>query len=147
MAEFEANGALVLALEHALRPQLAVELALLFGSRARGSARVSSDVDVALLAPGADLLEIGALLSRATRQEVDLLSLEVRASRCWTSSYATRFRCSKGGPASTLHGARVCSLISSSIGRGTNAYATPGSTTSRGTACDGQPQPAFVEAR
>ena len=52
-----------------------VVLALLFGSRARGDARESSDVDVALLAPSADLLEIGASLSQASGLEVEVVSL------------------------------------------------------------------------
>ena len=50
-------------------------LALLFGSRARGDAHEASDVDVALLAPAADLLEIGAQLSQASGLEVDVISL------------------------------------------------------------------------
>jgi predicted nucleotidyltransferase len=53
-----------------------VELAILFGSRARGVAREGSDLDLALLAPGADLLTLGAELSRAVSLEVDLVSLE-----------------------------------------------------------------------
>ena len=52
-----------------------VALALLFGSRARGDASEASDVDVALLAPSADLLEIGARLSQASGLEVDVVSL------------------------------------------------------------------------
>jgi predicted nucleotidyltransferase len=75
-AASEARGALVRALEQALRSRPEVELALLFGSRARGSAALASDVDVALLAPNADLLEIAALLSQATGEEVDVVSLD-----------------------------------------------------------------------
>ncbi|HYQ28516.1 MAG TPA: nucleotidyltransferase domain-containing protein [Polyangiaceae bacterium] len=52
-----------------------VALALLFGSRARGDASETSDIDLALLAPSADLLEIGALLSQASGLEVDVSSL------------------------------------------------------------------------
>ena len=52
-----------------------VALALLFGSRARGDASETSDVDVALLAPSADLLEIGGRLSQASGLEVDVVSL------------------------------------------------------------------------
>ena len=52
-----------------------VALALLFGSRARGDASETSDVDVALLAPSADLLEIGARLSQASGLDVDVISL------------------------------------------------------------------------
>jgi predicted nucleotidyltransferase len=56
------------------RPQ--VRLALLFGSRARGSEHPGSDVDVAVLAPGEDLLALGSQLSQAVGTTVDLVSLE-----------------------------------------------------------------------
>ena len=58
-----------------LRARGDVALALLFGSRARGDASETSDVDVALLAPSADLLEIGGRLSQASGLEVDVVSL------------------------------------------------------------------------
>ncbi|HEY4157903.1 MAG TPA: nucleotidyltransferase domain-containing protein [Polyangiaceae bacterium] len=62
-----------------LRGELAahpgVRLAILFGSRARGSAHEASDVDVAVLAPKVDLLALGAALSRVTGETVNLLSL------------------------------------------------------------------------
>ena len=58
-----------------LRARGDVALALLFGSRARGDASETSDVDVALLAPSADLLEIGARLSQASGLDVDVISL------------------------------------------------------------------------
>jgi len=58
-----------------LRARGDAALALLFGSRARGNASETSDVDVALLAPSADLLEIGARLSQASGLEVDVISL------------------------------------------------------------------------
>jgi predicted nucleotidyltransferase len=53
-----------------------VRLALVFGSRARGTATPTSDVDVAVGAPGIDLLGLAADLSRATGLEVDVVSLE-----------------------------------------------------------------------
>jgi predicted nucleotidyltransferase len=53
-----------------------VRLALLFGSQARGTARTGSDVDVAVLAHGADLLALAAALSRAIGETVDVVSLE-----------------------------------------------------------------------
>jgi predicted nucleotidyltransferase len=53
-----------------------VRLALLFGSRARGSAHAGSDVDVAILAPEEDLLALGSQLSQAVGTTVDLVSLE-----------------------------------------------------------------------
>ncbi len=51
-------------------------MALLFGSMARGQSRVDSDIDIALLAPGADLLAIAAQLMDATGREVDVVSLD-----------------------------------------------------------------------
>ncbi len=61
--------------EHLLG-RLDVRLALVFGSRARGTATPTSDVDVAVRAPGIDLLDLAALLSRATGLEVDVVDLE-----------------------------------------------------------------------
>ena len=52
-----------------------VRLAILFGSRARGTAHAGSDLDLAVDAPGADLLDVGARLSLALDCEVDVLSL------------------------------------------------------------------------
>ncbi len=53
-----------------------MHLGLLFGSRARGSAHAGSDVDVAVLAPGEDLLALGSQLSQAVGMTVDIVSLE-----------------------------------------------------------------------
>jgi len=53
-----------------------LRLALLFGSRARGEARPDSDVDVAVDAPGVDLLALARDLSLAIDAEVDLVRLE-----------------------------------------------------------------------
>jgi len=53
-----------------------VRLALLFGSQARGTASVDSDVDLAVLASGANLLALGSALSRAVGKTVDIVSLE-----------------------------------------------------------------------
>jgi|KBSSwiStaDraftv2_1062776.scaffolds.fasta_scaffold460010_3 predicted nucleotidyltransferase len=53
-----------------------VRLALVFGSRARGTATPASDIDVAVGAPGVDLLDLAAELSRATGLEVDIVDLE-----------------------------------------------------------------------
>jgi predicted nucleotidyltransferase len=52
-----------------------VRLALLFGSRARGSARPDSDADVAVLEKDLNLLKLAADLSRAAEVEVDVVSL------------------------------------------------------------------------
>ena|SRR5206468_1321121 len=67
------------ALQHVrdrLRGRTDVRLALVFGSRARGTAGLSSDIDVAVSAPGVDLLALAADLSRATGLDVDVLALE-----------------------------------------------------------------------
>lgn len=53
-----------------------VHLAIVFGSRARGTAMPSSDLDVAVRAPGVDLLELAAELSRVSGHEVDVVALE-----------------------------------------------------------------------
>jgi predicted nucleotidyltransferase len=66
----------VQAVHEFLRGRRDVRLALVFGSRARGTATPTSDVDVAVCAPGIDLLHLGADLSRATRLEVDVVPLE-----------------------------------------------------------------------
>ena len=70
-----AANALIQALRQVLHTRGDVALALLFGSRARGDASEASDVDVALLAPAADLLDVGAQLSQASGLEVDVISL------------------------------------------------------------------------
>lgn len=59
-----------------LRERSEVQLALLFGSQARGSARAASDVDLAVLAHGADLMALAADLARDLGVEVDVVSLE-----------------------------------------------------------------------
>jgi predicted nucleotidyltransferase len=53
-----------------------VRVAVLFGSEARETARGDSDVDVAVDAVGADILELAAALSEAVSREVDVVSLE-----------------------------------------------------------------------
>jgi predicted nucleotidyltransferase len=53
-----------------------VQLALLFGSRARDSATDDSDVDLAVRAEGTDMAELAHALSRRLGSEVDLVSLE-----------------------------------------------------------------------
>jgi predicted nucleotidyltransferase len=58
------------------RERANVELVLLFGSFARDAATPQSDVDLAVLAPGADPFEIAARCSEATDREVDVVSLE-----------------------------------------------------------------------
>jgi uncharacterized protein len=60
----------------ALAGRADVRVAVLFGSQARGSARVDSDVDVAVDAPGVDVLALGATLACALGREVDVVTLE-----------------------------------------------------------------------
>jgi predicted nucleotidyltransferase len=69
-------GDLLDGLRSVLSTRPRVRLALLFGSRARGTAHAGSDVDVAVLAPGEDLLALGSELSQAVGTTVDLVSLE-----------------------------------------------------------------------
>jgi predicted nucleotidyltransferase len=64
------------AIRQCLRGRTDVCLAVVFGSRARGTASPTSDVDVAVRAPGVDLLGLAADLSRATGHEVDVVALE-----------------------------------------------------------------------
>lgn len=59
----------------ALAGRADVEVALLFGSRARGEHRPDSDVDVAVLGD-VDRLALAAELSRATGHEVEVVDLE-----------------------------------------------------------------------
>ena len=59
----------------ALEGRTDVELAILFGSRARGQAREDSDVDLAVQGQDLDLLTLAAELSRAIGKEVDLADL------------------------------------------------------------------------
>jgi len=60
----------------ALAGRVEVQLALLFGSAARGTAGPESDVDLAVLAPGVDRLTLAAELSDTVGREVDVVSLE-----------------------------------------------------------------------
>jgi len=59
----------------ALAGRADVEVALLFGSRARGEHRPDSDVDLAVLGD-VDRLALAAELSRATGHEVEVVDLE-----------------------------------------------------------------------
>jgi predicted nucleotidyltransferase len=53
-----------------------VRVAMLFGSQARGTARDDSDIDLAVDAPEAELLSIGADISAALDREVDVIALD-----------------------------------------------------------------------
>ena len=62
-------------LRQALQKRPQVELALLFGSRARGPAEGESDLDLAVVAPGIDRLDLAADLSLVAGLEVDVADL------------------------------------------------------------------------
>ena len=63
-------------LRSALRERDDVLLAILFGSQASGRAGADSDVDVALWAPGVDLLDLAAELGTGLGREVDVVALD-----------------------------------------------------------------------
>ena len=63
-------------LRDALRAEPRVELALVFGSRAKGRERPDSDLDLALRAPGVDTLDLARRLSLALGIEVDIIDLD-----------------------------------------------------------------------
>ena len=64
------------AIRQFLRGRTDIRLAIVFGSRGRGTATPASDVDLAVRAPGVDLLQLAADLSRVTGHEVDVVALE-----------------------------------------------------------------------
>jgi predicted nucleotidyltransferase len=66
----------ILIIREILRGRTDIGLAFVFGSRARGTATPTSDVDIAVRAPGVDLLRLAADLSRVTGLEVDVVELE-----------------------------------------------------------------------
>lgn len=52
-----------------------VDLALLFGSFARGGQRSDSDIDIAVSGPSVEPLEVAAVLARATGRDVHVVRL------------------------------------------------------------------------
>ncbi len=62
-------------LQNVLRDRNDIHVALLFGSRARNTAQSRSDVDLAVVAPGVDLLQLAATIERALHAKVDVISL------------------------------------------------------------------------
>jgi predicted nucleotidyltransferase len=68
------DAVVVESVTRALAGRADVEVALLFGSRARGGHRPDSDVDVAVLGD-VDRLALAAELSRATGHEVEVVDL------------------------------------------------------------------------
>ena len=70
-----ASPAVVAGLRGALTHRTDVQLALLFGSFARGREGPDSDVDVAVLGRDVDLLALAADLGAAIRREVDVVDL------------------------------------------------------------------------
>lgn len=71
-----ATSKLVDQIRRALAGRTDVRVALLFGSEARGTAGPGSDVDIAVDAPGVDILDLMALLAEALDREVDVVDLE-----------------------------------------------------------------------
>ncbi|MCP4656341.1 MAG: nucleotidyltransferase domain-containing protein [bacterium] len=69
------RDSLVETLGEALTERPEVELALLFGSRARGTQREDSDVDVAVEGDRVDPFELAAHLSLKSGHEVDVVDL------------------------------------------------------------------------
>ncbi|MDP9121010.1 MAG: nucleotidyltransferase domain-containing protein [Acidobacteriota bacterium] len=69
------STSLIAALSGALAGRMDIELAVLFGSFARGRARLDSDADVAVLGAKLDLLALAADLGQAARREVDVVDL------------------------------------------------------------------------
>jgi len=63
-------------LAEALHGRQDVRLAILFGSAARGRDDAGSDVDVGVIAPDAELLDLARLLSDAVGRQVDVARLE-----------------------------------------------------------------------
>lgn len=63
-------------MKRALAGRADVRVALLFGSAARDALKPRSDVDLAVDAPGVDLLALGATLSAALAREVDVVRLD-----------------------------------------------------------------------
>jgi predicted nucleotidyltransferase len=53
-----------------------IRFALLFGSQARGTPGQDSDIDLAVSAPGVNLLELSAELTLALGTEVDVIAIE-----------------------------------------------------------------------
>lgn len=70
------NEAVAEALRQALASRTDIRLAILFGSVARGTERPGSDVDVAVLARGVDVLALASDLTRALRREVQIVDLD-----------------------------------------------------------------------
>lgn len=66
---------MIAALRRALAPRSDVQLALLFGSAARGRDLPDSDLDVAILGRNLDLPTLAADLSQAAGREVDVVDL------------------------------------------------------------------------
>ncbi len=71
----EETAIFVAAMREVLKGRRNVNLALLFGSQARGKARPDSDLDVAILGENLDVFGLSGDLSLATRREVDVVDL------------------------------------------------------------------------
>lgn len=62
-------------LRRSLSGRTDLRVAVLFGSEARGTSRIDSDVDLAVDAPNVDLLDLRANLVNSLDREVDVLDL------------------------------------------------------------------------
>jgi predicted nucleotidyltransferase len=63
-------------LKDALSRELGVACAMVFGSRARGTHRDGSDLDLAIVGRGVDRFELGARLSILLDLEIDVVDLD-----------------------------------------------------------------------
>ena len=103
-----------------------VELALLFGSRARGTATPASDVDLAYIGH-ADPVGLSDRLTDALGADVHLVQLTTPGSRSSTQSFATASWCTRPSLEPRPRGGPARSCSSRSIGPGTAGCGTPGS--------------------
>jgi uncharacterized protein len=70
------NGSTLTVIQRVLAAHSGVRLAFVFGSVARGSAGMASDLDVAMDAdPSVDLAQVSADLAQAVGRETDIVSL------------------------------------------------------------------------
>lgn len=72
---FTVDNPVLTAIADILAEREDVELVLAFGSRARGSAGTTSDLDLAISAPKLDLLELQARIQTAVDCPVDVVAL------------------------------------------------------------------------
>ena len=77
MSHGPARNELIGTLQAALAQVPEVQLAILFGSQARGTHTDASDIDLAVkFDPGSDVLQLTAAISKHCQREVQLISLD-----------------------------------------------------------------------